>query len=100
MEDTGHRADLALYPGAMHDKERLNQVGRGELVLPHELPDRSRPTPPPWSVEEGEGHEGKTRERQACPQRQTGVAPPSGTCFAFFCTRTHFPGFTFKSRRA
>ena len=74
MIDAGHGADLALDPGAMHHEQRLNQIGRGQLVLAHQLAYGARPAAAPGSIGGRKGHEGKTRERPPGPQPRSNVA--------------------------
>lgn len=100
LEDFRHRGDLALHEGSVHDKERLNEVGRCQLVLANELTDRAGPAAAPRPVAGNEGHRGKTRERPLGPQPQPKLAGVFGTCFAFKAgRRTLFRAFTFTFRR-
>jgi hypothetical protein len=99
MKHAGHRGDLTLYPGAMHDEEGLDEIRRSKLVLADELSYGSRPAAAPGSVGRGEGHEGRLESGRPARNGTTEVAAPIGTCFAFFWTRTHLHASTFRSRR-
>jgi hypothetical protein len=99
MKDSRHGRHFARDLAAMHEKQRLDQVGRGELVLTHQLAQRRRAATSAWAVSKWKRHMGKMSEREAAPQPPQPPRPAAGTCFAFFSPRTSFPDFTFLSRR-
>jgi hypothetical protein len=37
VKDARHRADFALDPGTVYDKQGLDEIGRSQLVLTDEL---------------------------------------------------------------
>lgn len=58
--DTGHRGDLALDPGVVHDEEGLDQVAWGEAMFPDETPQRLGATAAAGAEKLMLGHGGKT----------------------------------------
>jgi hypothetical protein len=85
----------------MHDEERLDQIGRRQLMLAHQLANRGGPPAAAGSVGGRKGHGGKTRERLSGPQPQSKLAVAGWHVLCrFHHGRTLYLVFPFMYRRA
>lgn len=99
LAHTGHRGDLALDPGSVRHKQRLDEIRGSQLVFPNELAYCARSAPAPRTISRRESHQGRLESGLPARNSSQVLHPHLACALPQSESRTQNHVFTFAIRR-